>query len=962
MRHPLRKFIERKEPVIAQQFLDGLRSAGVSENRLLYGRALMEGLQGRKSLARSSFQHCIEALPQWAACYEELVLVATPQNELAILTMLKKRALADPKNVAVQESIAKVNLGLRHMARALSASREALRLAGDDPAIQLRCSLLLAETLTANFSDWAQAKSVLNRALELAVQLGDDEMELICLDSLMRASFLAGDHDAAKASFEQLTARALDMGNTLKVALACQRWGTLNREQGDSEIAVRADKRALSIIEALRPVFLPEMLLELSRAEEKHGDSRNSSEHLARAMDVAERLKAPVFPQVLRTMAEVKAQAGDYSTAVELHTKAIQIFRDTGNPWAAAGTLSDLGVAYARLGDDINAERCYQESWRSARQLGDVSLQELLLTLRAELDVRKRDYPAATEKLRKSLTLSSRTGATRFRADTLINLGLAYLDSNNDAAALRCLHDGLDIARVLHNRPLQSIGLQALAEALLKAGNATDAAECFREARSTGDAVGLAEALQLAEEGLGDVARRQNRLDDAVAHYRASIEAIEAARARLISAEYRTVFLTHRTDAYERIIDVLMRQGKSREALYYAESSRARVFRETLAEARVSSGEVKPATAVDAATIEREMALRKSVLIEYALGSDRSYVWAVTARKIVGATLPPRADIERAVQAYRQALIARDTRAEAAAGRLYRILVAPVASELALGTTLIIAADGVLHYLPFEALVAENGRFLAENFTFAYTPSASALDIWGRPSSRSWSKALLALGDPDFGKNGREIEGATDLTRRVDINRGLRLTPLPNTRIEVQNIASLYPSGSSKLLLGRDASKASLAKEIFSDFKDIHIATHAFYDEARPERSGIVLSATDHDDGVLRFGDIVKLRLNTDLVVLSACQTGLGRLVRGEGIDGIARAFLLAGSPRVVVSLWNVNDVATADLMRAFYGKMTAGLPPAEALREAKVDMIHSKIVGYRDPYLWAAFVLIGRP
>jgi CHAT domain-containing protein len=355
------------------------------------------------------------------------------------------------------------------------------------------------------------------------------------------------------------------------------------------------------------------------------------------------------------------------------------------------------------------------------------------------------------------------------------------------------------------------------------------------------------------------------------------------------------------------------------------------------------------------------MAVNKTVLIEYALGTDQSYVWVVAAGKTWGAALPPRADIERAVQTYRHALIERNPMAQTAAVQLYRTLLGPIASELAPGTTLIVAPDGVLHYLPFEGLLAANGRFLVEDFAVIYTPSASALN-WDRTPPRSWNKGLLALGDPDFGKNGAEAEGAASLTRRVDINRGLRLTPLPNTRIEVQTIASLYPAASTKVLLGRDASKSSLAKEVLGDYQDIHIATHAFYDEGRPERSGIVLSAGAHDDGVLRFGDIVKLRLKADLVVLSACQTGLGKLVRGEGLDGLARAFLFAGTPRVVVSLWNVNDVATADLMKAFYGKMKAGLPPAQALTAAKVEMIHSKIAGYQDPYFWAAFVLIGRP
>src|ERR1017187_4414685 len=418
---PVAEFMERKEPVNAHQFLDGLRSAGISEDRLLYGQAIIEVLQQHKDLARSSIQRCIQALPQWAACYEELFRVARPQNELSILAMLKKRALADSSNVAVEEALALVNQAFHHMAPALVASREALRLAGDDPTVQLRCSLLLAQTLISDFTDLAQAKSLLNRALELAVQLNDDEMELVCLEWLSKATFLAGDHNAAKGVFERLAARALQVGNTLRVGMAYQKWGTLNREQGDSKIAIEADNRALPIIERLRPSLLPAMLLELSKAEEKHGDSRAALEHLGRALDVAERLNAPDLPQILRTMAEGLAQTGDYSGAVELHTRAIQMFRETNDVWAAAGTLSDLGVAYARLGDDVNAERCYQKSLGSARRLDDVSLQELLFNLLAELDLRKRDYPSAIVRLRTALALSSRTGATRFRGSTLIN-------------------------------------------------------------------------------------------------------------------------------------------------------------------------------------------------------------------------------------------------------------------------------------------------------------------------------------------------------------------------------------------------------------------------------------------------------------------------------------------------------------------------------------------------------------
>jgi CHAT domain-containing protein len=190
----------------------------------------------------------------------------------------------------------------------------------------------------------------------------------------------------------------------------------------------------------------------------------------------------------------------------------------------------------------------------------------------------------------------------------------------------------------------------------------------------------------------------------------------------------------------------------------------------------------------------------------------------------------------------------------------------------------------------------------------------------------------------------------------------MSLEPLPYTREEIKGIRALYPRKASKVYVGPAATEASFKRENLDHFNCLHFATHGLIDEEVPARSGVVFSLVDEkeEDGVLQMNEIFNLNLNADLVVLSACQSGLGKVVRGEGIIGLTRAFMYAGADSVVVSLWNVRDSSTAAFMKSFYKHLRAGKGKAEALRHAKLDMIRSDIRMYRFPYFWAPFVLIG--
>jgi CHAT domain-containing protein len=226
---------------------------------------------------------------------------------------------------------------------------------------------------------------------------------------------------------------------------------------------------------------------------------------------------------------------------------------------------------------------------------------------------------------------------------------------------------------------------------------------------------------------------------------------------------------------------------------------------------------------------------------------------------------------------------------------------------------------------------------------------------------------LLAFGDPSF-QSGSERSpkskspaNSGDVLRKIRSLTGFSLESLPRTRDEVQHIAGLFPAGRQRVYLGKESTEDALKREPLRRFRRLHFATHGFIDERFPSRSAVMLTLDNNsdEDGFLEVNEIAELDLDCDLVALSACETGRGRLVMGEGIVGLSRAFLYAGARSVVVTLWNVTDVSSGRLMKGFYECMTDGANNSAALRLAKLKLLRSSSVT-RHPYYWAPFVLVG--
>lgn len=409
--------------------------------------------------------------------------------------------------------------------------------------------------------------------------------------------------------------------------------------------------------------------------------------------------------------------------------------------------------------------------------------------------------------------------------------------------------------------------------------------------------------------------------------------------------------------------------------------------------------------------IQTEVQDDNTLLLEFCLGDDRSYLWVVTRTAVTGYELPNRATLQKSSRKFYDLLGARQPKpGESSSDYQQRVtvsdldfcLVATSLGKMLFGQIagqlgrrkLLISGDGALQYIPFDALSvsakcrepspadADGDSFapLVLDHEIVYLPSVSVLAAIRHESSKPTSMTVVVFADPVFETNDPRLATTNSARPRVetipedaDLEHALRdlsnsgsefrIARLPSTLREANAIMAVTPAGEGKMITGVEASRALVMSAELAQYRIVHFATHGIVDSANSELSGLVLSRVDKDgnrqNGFLRLPDIYKLRLNANLVVLSACRTGLGKDVTGEGLVGLTQGFMYAGAKGVVGSLWKVDDEATAELMSGFYSAMLKdGLTPSAALQASKVAMLKQK--RWQSPYYWSAFVLQG--
>ncbi|HEX5964903.1 MAG TPA: CHAT domain-containing protein [Pyrinomonadaceae bacterium] len=720
---------------------------------------------------------------------------------------------------------------------------------------------------------------------------------------------------------------------------------------------------------------------------------------------------------------------GESERALDYLQQSLEILKPGPDRAAEALTLHNIGYAYNRLAKYREAQDYYNEALAMVQKSGNRSLEAQTLDLLGANYSAMGQPEKAVDFHRQSLEIQRTAKNIRREAFSHANLAHVYNLLGQPEKALDHFNQALAISRSLNDLNSAANSLEGRARAQQKLGNLAEARKDVEESLSLIETVRAQSGSQslrasyLASKEKAyklyvDLLMQLHKKDPAAGHDAEALQASERGRARsllellneapadieqgvgvdLVKRE-REIRQAINAKA-QRQIQLTAQNGSRQEIETFGKEIRA--LEDEYQHVKVAIRKASPAYA--ALTQPQPLGLKEiqqllepnTVLLEYSLGDERSYLWAVTQDSLKAFALPKGEDIKKVAQQVYQSLTARsvnksletpeqrqqriaqaDVVFQQSSVELARMILAPAAAEF--GTKrMVVIADGALQYVPFAALpVPGSTRPLILDHELVSLPSASSLAVQRQTlaNRKPAPKGVAVIADPVFSARDSRFKSRTpsaaaiaDDTRIIEhVGSGsggpLNVRRLPFTRQEADRILAVAPAGSNLRAVDFRANRSIATSGELSNYRYVHFATHGYLDTSRAGLSAIVLSLVDEQgkpqDGFLRTHDIYNLKLPAELVVLSACETGLGKEVKGEGLEGLTRGFMYAGARRVIVSLWNVNDKATAGLMQHLYvGMLKNKRTPAAALRAAQIEMLRVK--QWESPYYWAPFVMQG--
>lgn len=818
-------------------------------------------------------------------------------------------------------------------------------------------------------------------------------------------------HTQALLGFQQL-ANSKQLDNPDRLASAFNGVAIVSAKLGQWDKASRYYEDALKVEKttaALRAAILN------NRAEfySSLGDFPNATRSLDQAKALLASLTAPepdTQSSMLYQRAQIHLATGQVDEAVSalVEARALKLNRPK-----RAYILTALGEAYSRQGKLDEALKAYQEALDIQIQIGDQRGQALTHQKMGETLARAGDSPAAAKQYESALSLWKAVVDLRGEAATLNSMALLERDRNNMELALAESEQATQILESLRSN-VSSHQLRTLyfashenyyelnIDLKMTSAGANRSPESIAAALAASEKSRARSLLDTLNEDRAFWSNNSN--DELVCTDRELERRLRAkfdAQTVLLSTKHKDI----EAKAISEEISDLMKQQDDLRARIRSSNPK---FLELTQPRLLTPPEIQKQLDND------------TLLIEFALGDKRSYVWVVSPSSIKGVELPSRDRIESIAQRLTEALTApnREVKKETAperrarlnqaekdyaeaASALSKLVIDPIAPQLG-QKRLVLVADGALQLVPFGALqVSSNGTPLIAEHEIITLPSVSVLALQRRDlANRAPApNAVAVFADPVFDAedirvaqarkqnkkgdepptNFRKEQSPTDsagsasfsssnhsttfAAARRDVGLDGKLRRLLLSRREAKSIMQVAPADQSMSALDFKASRETAFGSELAKYRIVHFATHGVLDMERPELSGIALSMIDANgtpqDGHLRLYDIYNLHLSADLVVLSACETGIGKQIKGEGLIALTRGFMYAGAKSVVASLWKVDDAATSVLMAEFYKQMFINkLKPAAALRAAQMNL--SRQTRWRSPYYWAGFFLQG--
>ncbi len=741
-------------------------------------------------------------------------------------------------------------------------------------------------------------------------------------------------------------------------------------------------------------------------------DNEKALEYYEKSLAINREIKARNGEGVaLQNIANIKLHEGNPQKALELLNQSLQIFREQKNKRFESRNLVKIGEVHLKIGNLPKALEYFNQALPIFREIEDRSWEGATLFFIGEAHRKNKDFQTAKTFSLNALQIKRELKESSEETLNLLSLAKIEKDLNNFPEAQERIEEAIGILENLRSNISQQNRRSSYFSAkqdfyefhinLLverhkkepKKGFDALAFEASERARARNLLESLGESRFDIRAGVSDDVLKKEKL------LRQTINAKDSQRLNALSAKQKD-----KAANFEKELDDLLRQYSDIQSKIRAESPRFAAL-------------IQPET-LSLAKIQAEILDGDSVLLEYSLGENGSFLFVADKSSLEIIELPKRLEIEQAarqfvenIKAYsnsenlRETPRQREQRLQNADANwkkeretLSRMLLGAVHEKIE-NKRLLIVSSGVLQYVPFAALqvpsskfkvqseenqarngkgqrTKDNGQFLIETNEIVNLPSASVVAVLrsNRRNTGNLPNSLAILADPVFTADDGRLKTFAKQKTETSLDSKVSTVSLPRelrsgfsrlrfSRREAEEIARLVPDNQKFLALDFSANLSATNENNFKKARYIHFATHGIINSDFPELSGVVLSLIDENgkaqDGFLRLHDIYNLSLEADLVVLSACESALGKEIRGEGIIGLTRGFMYAGAPGVAASLWKVDDRATSDLMLRFYQKMLKeNLSPAESLRQAQISMIKDE--NFNHPFYWAGFSLQG--
>lgn len=855
---------------------------------------------------------------------------------------------------------------------------------------------------------YEQALEVYEQALAIKQALNDRPGQSIVLNNMGLVYAAQGRQEEALTVYEQSLAIDEALGRQAGLAATLNNIATVYENQGRYTEALAAHNRALTIDRALgRPASMATSLNNIGLVYKQQGQFNQALTAYQEALTLfQENGNRGSAGTVLNNMGVVYETQGRYEEALAAYEQALAIHRQTENRPGEANTLNNIGLVYYSQNRQSKALTTLQQALAVIETGGNLRDKATILNSTGLVYSEQSQFKQALSFFEQALAIQREAGYREGEHTTLTNIGAVYKRQGKNREALDVFNQSLAIIQRIGSRADEALALNNIGVVYSALEQPEKAMDFYRQALAIHQEVGNPAGESLVLGNLSDVYRKLGRNDEALTAAQQALDIGETIRAAAGSEQGRSSFIAQFKDEYDFVVAELHRQGEDEAAFFTAERSRARSFldslatgqvqlndsdadifnreeeayrhRQTLLDTLIKARAQSPPQPGRVAALESQLAqaeelyaqaravieARNNRLVEllpnrgaknvptvadiqaylppnstlvayYSLDEQTlAFVIASNAFAVIELNIS-QAELSQKVEFFRKLIDLRETDAtRQTAAELYQILIAPL-DETLNTPHLLIVPHGRLHYLPFAALLhPKKQRYLIEDYSLALLPSAAGLPFIQQNAAQQRHRETpnaLILGNPS--------------TAQFD--------PLPFAQKEAEAIAALY---GNELLLQATATETAVRQQA-AESTIIHLAAHGSYNAAEPLKSLIALAPDSVHDGMLSVSEVYGLNLHqTDLVVLSACQTQLGDLSGGDDVIGLTRAFTFAGTPTVMATLWNVNDAATSFLMTRFYTHLVSGLSKAEALQRAQLDTLAE----YPDPFYWAAVTLSG--